>query len=450
MKQEKTHTARSIGAQGISKKYRLFDRPSDRLKEALFPWSRRVYHRAFWALKDVSFSVRRGEAFGIIGRNGSGKSTLLQIICGILRPTSGIIEKEGTLSALLELGAGFNPEFTGRSNVYMNGAVMGFSRQEMDDRMADIEHFAGIGEFIDQPMKLYSSGMYIRLAFACAINAQPDILILDEALSVGDVFFQQQCVAALRGIIEGGATCLFVSHDTTAIRNLCNRALVLSQGEVEFIGPSEEAVSRYYGTLRRSFTSSVALMPNTDSLPDSCSLDDERAHPDLISQHNILPPEGSRHGRGGIEIAALRVVNDKGTDTLEVPMLASLNFYVHLRAVEAVERPSAGIHLYDRLGNLVFASQSFQAGIDLPSLAPSEELVVKMAIAFTVQPGQYTFSIGAGEPTGAGLHDRREMLGPLVVLDGQAQVPPFYGIAQLPFSLSCKKVPATGIQKQKQ
>lgn len=176
-----------VTLKGVGKKYKIYAKPSDRLKELLLPGSR-VYHNDFWALRNITFDTARGEAVGLIGRNGSGKSTLLQLICGILRPTEGTIEARGRISALLELGAGFNPEFTGRANVIMNGAIMGYTMEEMEEKMRSIIDYADIGDFIDQPTKIYSTGMYVRLAFACAVNVRPEILIIDEALSVGDIF----------------------------------------------------------------------------------------------------------------------------------------------------------------------------------------------------------------------------------------------------------------------
>ena len=206
----------AITVEGLVKTYQLFNKPSKRVLEMFHPFGRK-YHTPFHALKNVSFQVDRGETFGIIGRNGSGKSTLLQIICGILQPTEGKVTVNGRIAALLELGAGFNPEFTGRENVYMNGAILGFSDEEMDERFDDIAAFADIGEFLDHPVKTYSSGMYIRLAFAVQAFVEPDILIVDEALSVGDIFFQQKCFKRMRELREKNTTLLFVLAELTLV-----------------------------------------------------------------------------------------------------------------------------------------------------------------------------------------------------------------------------------------
>lgn len=428
----------AISVQNVTKTYRLYDSPQHRLKEALHPF-RKKFHHDFQALRDVSFQVPKGETIGILGRNGSGKSTLLQIICGILQPTSGSITTNGRISALLELGAGFNPNFTGRSNVYMNGALMGFSREEMDAQMPTIEAFADIGEFIDQPAKTYSSGMYIRLAFACAINVKPDILIVDEALSVGDVFFQQKCYAKIREIIAGGTTCLFVSHDTQAIMNICNSAILLRNGAIDFQGAPEEAVSRYYATMGKRAPSSTQAAPRRqDELQPA---DDTEMAPASILAHSIISPGSQRHGAGGLIVAGARITDRNLCDTKEVRMMEELYFHILLKATDEVRDPSTGIHIFDRLGNLVFAAGTRQHKIRLPDLKPGAELVVRLSVTFSVQPGEYTFSLGASEPSGDGpdvgfIHDRVEMLGPIVVTADAGSVSPFYGIAQLPMTVS--------------
>lgn len=235
----------TISLKNISKSYKMYNSPAEKLKEMFHPFKKK-YHRDFWALRDVSFDVRKGETLGIIGRNGSGKSTLLKILCGVLQPNAGDVKVNGRISALLELGAGFNPEFTGRENVFMNGAIMGISAGEMSERFDSIASFADIGEFIDQPVKVYSSGMYVRLAFAIAINVDPDILIVDEALSVGDEIFQRKCFSRIHSIQKGGGTILFVSHGASAIVELCNSALLFDQGELLLAGPPKHVVSRYH------------------------------------------------------------------------------------------------------------------------------------------------------------------------------------------------------------
>lgn len=241
-----------ITVTNLSKHYHLYSKPEDRLKQMVLPKLKRMigqkesdYYALFKAVEDVSFTIGRGETVGIIGRNGSGKSTLLQLICGTLQATSGASDVKGRIAALLELGAGFNPEFTGRENAYMNGAILGLSRAEVDTRFKDIEAFAEIGEFIDQPSKTYSSGMYVRLAFAVAIHSDPDILVVDEALSVGDEAFQRKCFARIEELQAKGATILFVSHAADTIIDLCDRAILLDQGEMLLSGKPKMVVGHY-------------------------------------------------------------------------------------------------------------------------------------------------------------------------------------------------------------
>lgn len=234
----------AIEVENLSKCYQIYDKPSDRLLQMLMRGHRR-YYREFWALRDISLEVKKGETIGIIGRNGSGKSTLLQMICGTLNPTSGNIRTHGRIAALLELGSGFNPEFTGRENVYMNASVLGLREEEITERFDSIGSFADIGDFLEQPVKTYSSGMMVRLAFAVAINVDPEILVVDEALSVGDELFQRKCFSRIEAIRAGGATILFVSHSGGTIIDLCDRAVLLDAGEKLAVGAPKQIVGRY-------------------------------------------------------------------------------------------------------------------------------------------------------------------------------------------------------------
>ncbi|WP_214473500.1 ABC transporter ATP-binding protein [Mesorhizobium sp. dw_380] len=254
----------AVSVRNVSKHYVMFDRPEDRFKQMVVPRLERLigrpprrYFRDFAALSGVSFEIGRGETVGIIGRNGSGKSTLLQIICGTLQPTSGAVEVNGRIAALLELGAGFNPEFTGRENVFLNAAILGVPRKEMEWRFDDIARFADIGPFIDQPVKTYSSGMYVRLAFATAINVDPDILVVDEALAVGDEAFQRKCFARIEDIKDKGGTILFVSHGAQTIVQLCTRAILIDNGEKIFEGRPKTVTGHY----QRLVNASVETAP---------------------------------------------------------------------------------------------------------------------------------------------------------------------------------------------
>ena len=230
--------------QGVSKSYSVYDSPGDRLKELITP-RRYQFHRDFWALRDISFDIRPGETFCIVGENGSGKSTLLQMVAGILLPTSGTVSVTGRVSALLELGSGFNPEFSGRDNVYLNGSILGLSTRQIDEKFRAIEDFAEIGDFIHQPVKTYSTGMVVRLAFAVAINVDPEILLVDEALAVGDIYFRQRCMRKVHELRARGVTILFVSHSTGDVKAIGDRVMWLEQGTVRDIGPAAKVLAEY-------------------------------------------------------------------------------------------------------------------------------------------------------------------------------------------------------------
>lgn len=274
----------AIRVANLSKCYHIYERPQDRLKQSVLPKFHSLirrepsrYYREFWALRDVSFEVGRGETVGIIGRNGSGKSTLLQMICGTLEPTTGTVETRGRVAALLELGAGFNPEFTGRENVYMNATVLGLAQDEIRARFDEIAAFADIGDFIEQPVKHYSSGMYARLAFAVAINVDPSILIVDEALAVGDEPFQRKCFARIEEIKRNGGTILFVSHSASAIVELCDRAVLLYGGERIFTGEPKKAIAWYQKLMNATHEQAMLIREVIQQLNCQPSSDEELA-----------------------------------------------------------------------------------------------------------------------------------------------------------------------------
>src|SRR6266566_2378217 len=237
-----------ILAEKISKCFRIYRHPSDHLKE-LLTFGKRRYHEPFWAVKNADVSIDRGCCLGIIGENGSGKSTLLRIVAGVVRPTSGSVAVAGRVSALLELGAGFNPQFTGRENIYLYASILGFTDAQTRDRIPSIEKFAEIGEFVDRPVKTYSSGMFVRLAFAVAIHMDPAILIVDEALSVGDIFFQQRCIRRIQQLKRQGVTIIFVSHDLEAVRSLADRTIWMDHGQMHLEGKTDEVVSKYLAAM---------------------------------------------------------------------------------------------------------------------------------------------------------------------------------------------------------
>jgi len=271
----------AITVTDLCKDFHIYEKPSDRLRQFIFPKIHKIcrltpktYFKKFSALKNISFNIQKGETIGIVGKNGAGKSTLLQIICGTLNPTKGNIEINGRIAALLELGSGFNPEYTGRENVYLNAAILGLSKAEIDAKYQDIKHFADIGDFIDQPLKTYSSGMAVRLAFAVSINVDPDILIIDEALSVGDELFQRKCFSKLEEIKKNGATILFVSHSGATVVSLCDRAILIDDGELITSGDPKKVVSYYHKLLyaqnstRQEIRSQIQKNISTSGLKD--------------------------------------------------------------------------------------------------------------------------------------------------------------------------------------
>src|SRR5271165_1688439 len=432
-----------IEVSGLSKAYRIWDSPSARLtvplleaassllpkassaRRALSGHAARRY-RDFYALRDVNFSIRRGEATGIIGRNGSGKSTLLQLIAGTLMPTAGAVRTHGRVSALLELGSGFNPDFTGRENVFLNGAIYGYTHSEMDKRMDEVTAFADIGDFIDQPVKTYSSGMMMRLAFAVAVNVQPDVLIIDEALAVGDVFFSQKCFQRIREIVHRGATLIFVSHDMGAVQSLCDRAILLNQGNLMFDGAPEDCVSRYFNMHKLSPKQGEAV---AGKHPDA-----DPAVLSAVMAGNILATAKSRHGSRDLEIAAAVVVDGHGAATWDFEMMHRAAVRMHLRANAGIKRPSAGIQIHDRMGNLVFAAGTPQLRFPLPALSAGQEILLEFRIALSLQPGVYTLSLDAAEfdeenPNVGAFYDRIGGLGPLNVSHNDPGTLPFYGMA---------------------
>jgi len=395
--------------------------------------------KLFYALSDISFEIQKGEAFGIIGRNGAGKSTILKIIAGITKPTSGTVDVHGLVSSLIELGAGFHPDMTGRENVYMSAAILGIPRRFIDAKFKEIVDFAELWDFIDVPVKKYSSGMYARLGFSVAVSVEPEILIIDEILSVGDVFFQQKCFAKMRQIIANGTTFIYVTHDTAAMQNLCDRALLLDSGRTEYIGSTIESVNRYYAKVGQK-PDRNKILGNKAAL-QQVVLNEFLFSPEEIVEHSILNKISCRHGSKGLEIIAARVTNERGIDTFQVNILDNLFFNVILRANEDIDEPTSGMNLYDRMGNLVFAAGTPQLRYRLPPLSAGEELIVRFEVSFSVKPGEYTFSLIASEPSSIGgpnvgyFHDQYDLLGPITVTADTNQVFPFYGIAQLPMKI---------------
>lgn len=379
----------SVVAESLSKAYLLWDNPRDRLKHPLrnmlarhLPITPKTYYREFWALRDVSFTLRPGETLGVIGRNGSGKSTLLQVVCGVLTPTSGTFSTKGRVSALLELGSGFNPEFTGKDNVYMNASILGLSRQEVDERYDTIVDFADIGEFIDQPVKTYSSGMFVRLAFAVAAHVDAEILVVDEALAVGDAFFTQKCMRYMRRFREYGSL-LFVSHDTGAVNNLCDRAILLEHGAVKAEGSAREVCDLYLEDLVGAQQPvDVEPAPRIGSLLPPLAEDvdvvDQRLEYLNASAHRndievfIFNEEAKAFGAGGARLTNVQLV-DPGTGARLSWVVGGERVTVVVSAQTEIEltQPILGFMVKDRLGQIVFSDNTYLTYYRNPPSVPA-------------------------------------------------------------------------------
>lgn len=363
----------AIRVSNLSKRYEIYATPRDRLKQFVLPRLQSLagqpskqYFREFWALKDVSLEIKKGETVGIIGRNGSGKSTLLQMICGTLSPTSGSIQTNGRIAALLELGSGFNPEFTGRENVYMNASVLGLNNEEIDLRFNDIVAFADIGDFIEQPVKTYSSGMMVRLAFAVIAHVDADILVVDEALAVGDAFFTQKCMRFLRNFMKTG-TVLFVSHDTGSIKNLCNYAVWLEKGQVLQEGTPKEVCELYLEAFyeAQQGKSSTTKLREFKKLDDSLPLKDQRL--EFINASNLrndlqifkFDPNAASFGKGGAQIYDVHLLDENEHPLAWIVGGEKVTLRVMVHAYKDLDSPIIGFYVKDRLGQTLFGDNTF-------------------------------------------------------------------------------------------
>lgn len=384
----------SIEVKDISKYYRIYARPADRLKE-LLSITKKSYHKEFRALDNVSLTVPRGETLGIVGKNGSGKSTLLKIICGVLTPTSGTVSTVGRISALLELGTGFNPDFTGRENAYLNGTVMGFTDEDMDSRIEAIERFADIGGFIDQPVKKYSSGMYLRLAFACAISVNPDILIVDEALAVGDVFFQQKCYRRISEFREKGKTILFVTHNMDAIQKHCDRAIMLEEGVLTETGVPKVVIDKY---LRVMTGRDVAEEEMESAGVVSAAVAGDRCRDKPNYNKNEF-----RYGNGAARVVDFVFRDSGGSEAVSVHSGESTVFRYEVEFLRPVERPIYGFMIKTRDGLKVYGANTKTAGVQVSPGRPGERVVVEFRQDMNLSAESYFLSAGVAEEAEGGI-----------------------------------------------
>jgi lipopolysaccharide transport system ATP-binding protein len=414
----------AVRIRNVGKVYRIYDKPQDRLKQMLFARFGKNYGRNFCALQEVSFEITPGETLGIIGRNGSGKSTLLQILAGTLAPSWGEVEIRGRVAALLELGSGFNPEFTGRENVNLTAAIAGLSRKQTLERFDAIAAFADIGEFIDQPVKTYSSGMMMRLAFAVQTAIDPNVLIIDEALSVGDFFFQQKCFRRIRQMRDQGVTILFVSHDMSVVRDLCQRAIYLRHGEMAFSGACYEAISHYF----REDSSTAQEFPTPGATTPSLG------HPQDWLGSVALWQRCSTEETS--QLLAVALLDRQRKPTTEVRMGGDLLFWILIRQ-DPVNPRHVSVALKNRHDQTVAVFGSYTLGLALPEARLQSYALLELRMTASIEAGPYMFSVTLGkldqQPNRGLALDQTPWLGPFtVVWDYENWRAPFLGMFGVP------------------
>ncbi len=467
----------SIKASGLGKCYHKYHNPADRLKQLVLRKHR--YYEESWVLKDISFELPRGKALGVIGKNGAGKSTLLQILTGTLTPTTGEVFLRGKVAALLELGSGFNPEFSGRDNIYVNGAILGLTRNQINERFDDIVAFSELGDHIEQPVKTYSSGMFVRLAFSVQVCVNPDILIVDEALAVGDVFFQQKCHARMEKLLEQGTSILLVSHDTSAIRKYCDTSLLLEDGQNLFYGDVETAVSKYFFQRVPKSLSSSPRQQSADVMNGDVKLTVPNSDEDKNSKiyfnsedsqkfkNNLLKkwPEASefidlknKETTGDLESARLTsaaLCNKYGVKSTSFAQGEWGYFFWEIQLLRDVEVPIGGLTITSASNLAVYCRSTAQSEQNFPINAKKNDvLYFQVAVKLDLQFGNYFFTPGLGEMSVADYSQRAELsinsffhsLSPVIIatsievftihepLEGIKY--PFFGIADMPNSCS--------------
>ncbi len=403
--QQTLHNEPAVRLKSVSKRYRLYSSQKDRLKAALDPFGRK-FHNDFWALQDISFEIQKGQTFGIVGKNGSGKSTLLQILASVLQPTHGTIEVSGRTAALLELGAGFNPEFTGRENAIFHGILNGLSRDESLSKIEAIREFADIGEFFDQPVKLYSTGMFVRVAFASAINVDPEILIIDEALAVGDAKFQHKCYKKFSDLQQAGTTIILVTHDTNAVAKHCDQALLLDRGQ-HIITAEPETVIKTYNHLLFSGQSLSHKRPNANSQSITKSDDKDRDTESILSAFLLSKPTADccmnhptynetehRIGDKTAEIVDYLIETEKGIDPITCNSNEVVSVYVKCYFKTDIARPVIGITLKTLEGIIIYGFNNLMVGQDIGEIPEKTIATFKITLPLKLRSGDYFLDIG--------------------------------------------------------
>jgi len=374
----------AIKVNNLSKIYHLYDKPEDRLKEALNPFKKK-YHHDFYALNEVSFEIKKGETVGIIGKNGAGKSTLLKIITGVLTPTSGSVEVNGKISSLLELGAGFNPEMTGIENIYLNGTIMGFSEEEMDSKVDVILEFADIGKFVYQQVKTYSSGMFARLAFSVAVNIDPDILIVDEVLSVGDMAFQAKCILRMKLMISNGATVLFVSHDITSIKDLCQSAILLKNARIEMMGNVKNVAERYYSS---QFESQKKSLSHSNSIIYSNIKAHEYSNAEFLKNCSY-----QRIQNGKLEILNVVLLDENEQQIKDIEFGQIVHFRIHVFVKENIDDITSAFHIRNQNAIEIAYDDTFLQNQPTIKIKKNEQVILDWEYTVNLQAGIYNLAV---------------------------------------------------------
>jgi len=385
----------ALEVQNLGKLYRIYGHPRDRLLQGFYG-NRKQLYQSFWALRDVSFSLECGQTLGLVGRNGSGKSTLLQLICGTLNPTEGLVKRSGRIAALLELGSGFNPEFTGLENVILNGTVLGLSRSELDQRLDDILAFADIGEFIHQPVKTYSSGMAVRLAFAVQAHVQPDLLVVDEALAVGDEMFQKKCYAHLERLKQEGTAILLVSHSGPQILQHCDQALLLHAGRLRLMGPPKRIVGTYARLCNSPAEEWEQLLNELHPDDTSCTLPSKRHRPSQLDPH-LVPSSSMSYETRGIRIDQVEVLRAGGEAANVLEMHEPFSLHFHYRADQQLEDLRLGCNIANHTG--VRVTGQHHAG---PTCEAGDRFCMTFHFRGGLLPGLYFVGGGIWHPNQPG------------------------------------------------
>lgn len=416
----------------VSKAYPVYASPKDRLKE-LLTFNRARFHTDFWALREIDFTVGAGETFCIIGENGSGKSTLLQLMAGILQPTSGEIQVDGRVAALLELGSGFNPEFTGRQNIYLNAAIFGLTHDETEAKFADIEAFAEIGTFIDQPVKTYSSGMAVRLAFSVAIHVEPQVLLVDEALAVGDIYFRQRCMRKIHELRAAGTTIVFVSHSIADVKSIGDRTMWLDRGNIRALGATDDVVAQYAGAI---LAKDHAYVERT-----------QREHPDEAKSlqappelETVIPNIDHRHGSGRAQIMGINIYSERGEPLRILQPLTRVTVRISAQANDYLSQPNVGFMLRNHLGLDFLGTNCLREQHELPPLLPGEMITVDFSLELPeLYNGIFSFSpaIANGDLVTYEMCDWIDNAITLQMVGGEAAV---YGFMHLPCRVAVNAV----------